>query len=92
MWCVPLCLHRLWFGFPCEASAHSQEADLDQVHYRFNGLSRGIPSQLVSEQEISGMTDIRDWGGGGDDPEESTQHMIERNWESLTDIRTRMDQ
>ncbi|MQL82334.1 hypothetical protein Taro_014787 [Colocasia esculenta] len=34
----------------------------------------------------------RDWGGGGDDPEESTQRMIERIWESLTDIRTRMDQ
>ncbi|MQL70304.1 hypothetical protein Taro_002600 [Colocasia esculenta] len=24
------------------------------------------------------MADRRDWGGGGDDPEESTQHMIER--------------
>ncbi|MQL95237.1 hypothetical protein Taro_027899, partial [Colocasia esculenta] len=34
----------------------------------------------------------RDWGGGGDDPEESTQRMIERIWESLTDIRTRTDQ
>ncbi|MQM04960.1 hypothetical protein Taro_037765 [Colocasia esculenta] len=38
------------------------------------------------------MADRRDWGGGGDDPEESTQHMIERIWESLTDIRARMDQ
>ncbi|MQM03471.1 hypothetical protein Taro_036252 [Colocasia esculenta] len=38
------------------------------------------------------MADRRDWGGGGDDPEESTQRMIERIWESLTDIRTRMDQ
>ncbi|MQL68403.1 hypothetical protein Taro_000698 [Colocasia esculenta] len=38
------------------------------------------------------MADRRDWGGGGDDPEESTQHMIERIWESLTDIRRRMDQ
>ncbi|MQM22766.1 hypothetical protein Taro_055823 [Colocasia esculenta] len=37
------------------------------------------------------MADIRDWGGGGDDPEESTQRMIERIWESLTDIRMRMD-
>ncbi|MQL81842.1 hypothetical protein Taro_014300 [Colocasia esculenta] len=92
MWCVPLCLHGLWFGFPCEASARSREADSDQVRYRFNGLGRGIPSQLVSEQEISGMADRRDWGGGGDDPEESTQRMIERIWESLTDIRTRMDQ
>ncbi|MQM19811.1 hypothetical protein Taro_052823 [Colocasia esculenta] len=37
------------------------------------------------------MADRRDWGGGGDDPEESTQRMIERIWESLTDIRMRMD-
>ncbi|MQM21334.1 hypothetical protein Taro_054373 [Colocasia esculenta] len=38
------------------------------------------------------MADRRDWGGGGDDPEESTQRMKERIWESLTDIRARMDQ
>ncbi|MQL97727.1 hypothetical protein Taro_030429, partial [Colocasia esculenta] len=38
------------------------------------------------------MTDRTDWGGGGDDPEESTQCMIERIWESLTDIQRRMDQ
>ncbi|MQL74380.1 hypothetical protein Taro_006741, partial [Colocasia esculenta] len=38
------------------------------------------------------MAGRRDWGGGGDDPEESTQRMIERIWESLTDIRMRMDQ
>ncbi|MQL77261.1 hypothetical protein Taro_009664 [Colocasia esculenta] len=38
------------------------------------------------------MADRRDCGGGGDDPEESTQRMIERIWESLTDIRMRMDQ
>ncbi|MQM17355.1 hypothetical protein Taro_050323 [Colocasia esculenta] len=82
----------LWFGIPCEASARSLEADSDQVRYRFNGLGRGVPPQLVSEQEISGMADRRDWGGGGDDPEESTQCMIERIWESLTDIRARMDQ
>ncbi|MQL68390.1 hypothetical protein Taro_000668 [Colocasia esculenta] len=92
MWCVPLCLHGLWFGIPCEASARSREADSDQVRYRFNGLDRGDPPQLVSEQEISEMADRRDWGGGGDDPEESTQRMIERIWESLTDIRARMDQ
>ncbi|MQL72946.1 hypothetical protein Taro_005292 [Colocasia esculenta] len=92
MWCVPLCLHRLWFGIPCEASARSREADSDQVRYWFNGLGRGVLSQLVSEQEISEMADRRDWGGGGDDPEESTQRMIERIWESLTDIRARMDQ
>ncbi|MQL97034.1 hypothetical protein Taro_029718, partial [Colocasia esculenta] len=38
------------------------------------------------------MADRRDWGGGGDDPEENTQRIIERIWESLTDIRMRMDQ
>ncbi|MQL72850.1 hypothetical protein Taro_005195 [Colocasia esculenta] len=38
------------------------------------------------------MADRRDWGGGGDDPEESTQRMIERIWESLTEIWMRMDQ
>ncbi|MQL68406.1 hypothetical protein Taro_000697, partial [Colocasia esculenta] len=38
------------------------------------------------------MADRRDWGGGGDDPEESTQRMIERIWENLTDIQRRMDQ
>ncbi|MQL67823.1 hypothetical protein Taro_000117 [Colocasia esculenta] len=92
MWCVPLCLHGLWFGIPCEASARSREADSDQVRYWFNGLGRGVPSQLVSEQEISEMADRKDWGGGGDDLEESTQRMIERIWESLTDIRARMDQ
>ncbi|MQM21884.1 hypothetical protein Taro_054930 [Colocasia esculenta] len=92
MWCVPLCFHGLWFGIPCEASARSREADSDQVRYRFNGLGRDVPSQLVSEQENFEMADRRDWGGGGDDPEESTQHMIERIWESLTDIRARMDQ
>ncbi|MQL92189.1 hypothetical protein Taro_024810 [Colocasia esculenta] len=88
MCCVPLCLHGLWFGIPCEASARSREADSDQVRYQFNGLGRGDPSQL----KISEMADRRDWGGGGDDPEESTQRMIERIWESLMDIRARMDQ
>ncbi|MQL77005.1 hypothetical protein Taro_009424 [Colocasia esculenta] len=38
------------------------------------------------------MADRRDWGGGGEDLEESTQRMIERIWENLTDIRMRMDQ
>ncbi|MQM13844.1 hypothetical protein Taro_046770, partial [Colocasia esculenta] len=46
----------------------------------------------VSADEISEMADRRDWGGGGDDPEESTQRMLERIWESLTDIQARMDQ
>ncbi|MQL91743.1 hypothetical protein Taro_024359 [Colocasia esculenta] len=38
------------------------------------------------------MADWRDWGGGGDDPEDPTQRMIEQIWESLTEIRMRMDQ
>ncbi|MQL80238.1 hypothetical protein Taro_012667 [Colocasia esculenta] len=60
--------------------------------------SYGFPTEPVTSEahpyptEISGMADRRDWGGGGDDPEESTQRMIERIWESLTDIRARMDQ
>ncbi|MQM11314.1 hypothetical protein Taro_044221 [Colocasia esculenta] len=76
----------------CSALARSRETNSDQVRYRFNGLGRGVPSQLVSEQENFEMADRRDWGGGGDDPEESTQRIIERIWESLTDIRMRMDQ
>ncbi|MQM16949.1 hypothetical protein Taro_049914 [Colocasia esculenta] len=50
-------------------------------------LPQGMPQALEVE-----MADRRDWGGGGEDPEESTQRMIERIWESLTDIRMRMDQ
>ncbi|MQL71804.1 hypothetical protein Taro_004143 [Colocasia esculenta] len=49
-------------------------------------------SQETDSDQKFEMADRRDWGGGGDDPEESTQHMIERIWESLTDIRRRMDQ
>ncbi|MQM16750.1 hypothetical protein Taro_049709 [Colocasia esculenta] len=48
MWCVPLCLHGLWFGIPCEASARSREANSDQVRYRFYGLGRGVPSHMIS--------------------------------------------
>ncbi|MQM14310.1 hypothetical protein Taro_047242 [Colocasia esculenta] len=32
--------------------ARSREADLDQVRYRFNGLGRGIPSQLISDKKF----------------------------------------
>ncbi|MQL75622.1 hypothetical protein Taro_007997 [Colocasia esculenta] len=55
-------------------------------------VRRPVLGCVVAVQEISKMADRRDWGGGGDDPEESTQRMIERIWESLTDIRARMDQ
>ncbi|MQM11852.1 hypothetical protein Taro_044764 [Colocasia esculenta] len=41
------------------------------------------------QRKVVVMADRRDWGGGGDDPEESTQRMIERIWESLTEIRMR---
>ncbi|MQM20778.1 hypothetical protein Taro_053806 [Colocasia esculenta] len=37
------------------------------------------------------MADMTDWGGGGDEPEETTHQMIERIWESLIEIRTRLD-
>ncbi|MQL89323.1 hypothetical protein Taro_021890, partial [Colocasia esculenta] len=43
------------------------------------------------QSKVVVMADRREWGGGGDDPEESTQRMIERIWESLTDIQMRMD-
>ncbi|MQL67937.1 hypothetical protein Taro_000210 [Colocasia esculenta] len=56
------------------------------------GARGGLGVNQEIEGEISEMADRRDWGGGGDDPEESTQQMIERIWESLTDIRARMDQ
>ncbi|MQL98082.1 hypothetical protein Taro_030784 [Colocasia esculenta] len=64
----------------------------------FHGLEYDIPCEALarSRETDSGqkfvMADRRDWGGGGDDPEENTQCMIERIWESLTDIRMRMDQ
>ncbi|MQM10962.1 hypothetical protein Taro_043861, partial [Colocasia esculenta] len=38
------------------------------------------------------MADRRDWGGGEDGPEKLTQRIIERIWESLTEIRMMMDQ
>ncbi|MQM16146.1 hypothetical protein Taro_049097 [Colocasia esculenta] len=44
------------------------------------------------QSKVVVMADRRDWCGGGDDPEESTQRMIERIWESLIDIQMRMDQ
>ncbi|MQL94843.1 hypothetical protein Taro_027500 [Colocasia esculenta] len=52
----------------------------------------GLSCSESSVIEVVVMADRRDWGGGGDDPEELTQRMIERIWESLTDIRMRMDQ
>ncbi|MQL92027.1 hypothetical protein Taro_024642 [Colocasia esculenta] len=74
-----------------KASAHSREADSDQVRYRFNSFVEVFRHSWYQSKKFE-MADRRDWGGGGDDPEESTQRMIERIWESLTDIRPRMDQ
>ncbi|MQM17365.1 hypothetical protein Taro_050335 [Colocasia esculenta] len=57
----------------------------------FTGLDEALCHSWYQSKAVV-MADRRDWGGGGDDPEESTQWMIERIWESLTDIRMRMDQ
>ncbi|MQM08385.1 hypothetical protein Taro_041245 [Colocasia esculenta] len=64
----------------------------------FHGPEYDIPCEASarSRETDSGqkieMVDRRDWGGEGDDPVENTQRIIERIWESLTDIRMRMDQ
>ncbi|MQM05608.1 hypothetical protein Taro_038421 [Colocasia esculenta] len=55
------------------------------------GLNEVFRHSCYQSKEVE-MADRRDWGGGGEDPEESTQRMIEKIWESLTDIRMRMDQ
>ncbi|MQM07212.1 hypothetical protein Taro_040054 [Colocasia esculenta] len=69
-----------------------------EAHLYPHRLCYDIPCEALarsretdSDQKFE-MADRRDWGGGGDDPEESTQRMIERIWESLTDIQRRMDQ
>ncbi|MQM21493.1 hypothetical protein Taro_054535 [Colocasia esculenta] len=55
------------------------------------GLVEMFYRSWYQSKEISEMADRRDWGGGGDYPEDNTQRMIERIWESLIDIRMRMD-
>ncbi|MQL85126.1 hypothetical protein Taro_017642 [Colocasia esculenta] len=64
---------------------HSSEPKPGSLEVSGMGLRPCGPQPVV-------MADRRNWGGGGDDPEESTQRMIERIWESLTDIWMRMDQ
>ncbi|MQM11355.1 hypothetical protein Taro_044262 [Colocasia esculenta] len=66
-WCVPLCLHGLCCGIPCEASARSREADSDQVRYRFNGLERGILSHggVIVELEARRRWPFRREGPNG---------------------------
>ncbi|MQM19835.1 hypothetical protein Taro_052848 [Colocasia esculenta] len=91
----------------CSRRAASQRcwADASSSVVSFDVVPRGMP-QLVTE--LTGLNDVvrhswyqskefemadrRDWGGGGDEPEESTQRMIERIWESLMDIPMRLDQ
>ncbi|MQL94273.1 hypothetical protein Taro_026927 [Colocasia esculenta] len=68
---------------------HSREPRPGSLEVPGMGLR---PCGPQSADEISEMADRRDWGGGRDDPEESTQRIIERIWESLTDIWMRMDQ
>ncbi|MQM18628.1 hypothetical protein Taro_051623, partial [Colocasia esculenta] len=65
--------------------------------YRLLVQTRVAAEQIQHLQQCSSFLSVsprdrRDWGGGGDDPDENTQRMIERIWESLTDIRMRMDQ
>ncbi|MQM16447.1 hypothetical protein Taro_049403 [Colocasia esculenta] len=66
---------------------HSSEPGPGSVEVPDKGLQPYGP-QVVNFE----MADRRDWGGGGDDPEERTQRMIDRIWESLTNIQRRMDQ
>ncbi|MQM09555.1 hypothetical protein Taro_042430, partial [Colocasia esculenta] len=54
-------------------------------------LNEAFHHSWYQSKEVE-MADRRDYGGGGEDSEESTQRMIERIWESITDIRMRMDQ
>ncbi|MQL94744.1 hypothetical protein Taro_027405 [Colocasia esculenta] len=92
----------------CVVPSRSVSSDLDtltlvlelyvRLRERRHRQTGEFPTEPVTREahpyphRISGMADRRDWGGGGDDPEENTQRMIERIWESLTDIRARMDQ
>ncbi|MQL91774.1 hypothetical protein Taro_024402 [Colocasia esculenta] len=89
--------HELAAGQNTEAMEDYAEKIAVTVHLLYEGeseedVSRPSSGSEPRRSEISGMADRRDWGGGGEDPEESTQRMIERIWESLTDIRARMDQ
>ncbi|MQL93766.1 hypothetical protein Taro_026420, partial [Colocasia esculenta] len=84
----------------CSFSFFSCTSGLRPVHGRrtrvkhvtsLTGLDEAFRHSWYQSKAVV-MADRREWGGGGDDPEESTQRMIERIWESLTDIRLRMDQ
>ncbi|MQL84406.1 hypothetical protein Taro_016903 [Colocasia esculenta] len=80
---------------PVTREAHPYPHRLRPVRGRRTRIKYVIGLTGLAEafrDNIFEMADRRDWGGGGDDPEESTQRMIERILESLTDIRARMDQ
>ncbi|MQM20687.1 hypothetical protein Taro_053711 [Colocasia esculenta] len=78
----------------CEAMLRPVRGRRTRIKYviGLTGLAEVFHHSWYQSKKISGMADRRDWGGRGDDLEESTQRMIERIWESLTDIRARMDQ
>ncbi|MQL69588.1 hypothetical protein Taro_001866 [Colocasia esculenta] len=76
-----------WSEFLDDAIVPLMCKTVEEAAQRAATLERSIRTRQKFE-----MADRRDWGGGGDDPEESTQRMIERIWESLTDIQRRMDQ
>ncbi|MQL88825.1 hypothetical protein Taro_021388, partial [Colocasia esculenta] len=78
--------------FPVPHSSEPRPRSLEVRSRRTSHDRRPAEGRVVAVQEISEMADRRDWGGGGEDPEESTQRMKERIWESLTDIQARMDQ
>ncbi|MQL76796.1 hypothetical protein Taro_009204 [Colocasia esculenta] len=76
--------------FPTEPVTSEAHPYPPQVRARRTFLGRRpVQSRVIEKFE---MADRRDWCRGGDDPKESTQRMIERIWESLTDIQRRMDQ
>ncbi|MQL96096.1 hypothetical protein Taro_028772 [Colocasia esculenta] len=91
MWCVPL--YYTDCGLVSLARLRPVRGRRTRIKYVIDltGLAELFRHSWYQSKKFE-MTDRRDWGGGGDDPEESTQRMIERIWESLTDIRERMDQ
>ncbi|MQM01905.1 hypothetical protein Taro_034661, partial [Colocasia esculenta] len=90
-WCVPLCFHgRVLISLARLLPVRGRRTRVRLV-ISLTGLKEVFRHSWYQSKKFE-MADRRDWGGGGDDPGESTQCMIERNWESLTDIRARMDQ
>ncbi|MQM06229.1 hypothetical protein Taro_039049 [Colocasia esculenta] len=91
IWCVPLCFHGRMIFLARLRPVRGRRTQIKFVS-GLTGLNEAFRHSLYqSKVRKFEMADRRDWGGGGEDPEESTQRMIERIWESLTDIRMRMD-